>query len=511
MGTEIITGDDIRFFAQQPDTKVGIMLGQMTTLLENINDLQNDTDDKVAMLERQGWFTRMVNTVLGKNRATKQEIQRNNDKVVAYISQSVAQLYQMNMVNENIVCSLGNRMNEVYMQVTNLYQEQLNMKEQISNIMAVQQQTLETMGAFVNKLNEKIESVDNFHMLISEIQNGMYNDASALYNLCSILSQLDKRQMDDSRKMNLLRDTMERSNIITQEGRTVLQYLQDIVALPIEKVGLIYLELCNFRHNFPANLFADMIEGYHFLTDMERITKKKGTVIQRLIDTYELDADAAFSIADIADNFIESKQACLMTINNIKISESGANLNGEVKEECCEKTSSESNSDFNEEEIIEHYNQLEEDNQLEEAYRYIKPFAERGIAAAHYLLGNCYYYEIGVPQDYIKAVEWYQKAAEKDYAEAFYKLGEIYYKGEGVPQDYTKAVEWYQKAAEKDYDEAFTALGDCYFYGNGVSQDYNAAESAYKRAAERSRGYYSGEYSRKQFLKIVDMRYNHQI
>ena len=186
MITQLLTGEDTRFLAQQPEYETDIMVGQMTTLMQNITDLQNDTDDKVAQLQNQSWFKRMTNTLFGKNKVTKHEIQKNNDKVVTYISQSVAQLYNMNLINERAICSLGNRMNEVYMQVVESNQEMLNMKGQISQIMSVQQQTMEALGAFVNKLNEKIESVDNFHMLISEIQNGMYNDSSKLYNLCSI-------------------------------------------------------------------------------------------------------------------------------------------------------------------------------------------------------------------------------------------------------------------------------------------------------------------------------------
>ena len=74
-----------------------------------------------------------------------------------------------------------------------------------------------------------------------------------------------------------------------------MQCLQEIVALPQEKVGLIYLELCNFRSSFPADMFADMIENYHFLSKMEKMSKKKETLIQNVIDKYGLDADAAFS------------------------------------------------------------------------------------------------------------------------------------------------------------------------------------------------------------------------
>lgn len=65
MNTQILTGEDTRFLAQQPEYEVNIMVGQMTTLMQNITDLQNDTDDKVAQLQNQGWFKRMTNTLFG--------------------------------------------------------------------------------------------------------------------------------------------------------------------------------------------------------------------------------------------------------------------------------------------------------------------------------------------------------------------------------------------------------------------------------------------------------------
>ena len=58
-----------------------------------------------------------------------------------------------------------------------------------------------------------------------------------------------------------------------------------------------------------------------------------------------------------------------------------------------------------------------------------------------------YYNSEGVPQDYIKAAELFQKAANQGYAAAQYNLGVMYYNGEGVPQDYVKAAELFQKAA----------------------------------------------------------------
>ena len=484
MNTQLLTGEDTRFLAQQPEYEVDIMVGQMTTLMQNITDLQNDTDDKVAQLQNQGWFKRMTNTLFGRNKATKQEIQKNNDKVMTYISQSVAQLYQMDLINERVICSLGNRMNEVYLQVTEMNQEMLTMKGQISQLMAVQQQTMEALGAFVNKLNEKIESVDNFHMMISEIQNGMYNDSSKLYNLCSILSQLDKRQMEDNRKMALLKDSMEKACIITEDEITVQECLKEIVALPQEKIGLIYLELCNFRNSFPANLFADMIENYHFLSKMEKMSKKKEVLIQRVLDQYELDADAAFSIADISESFFENKQECLVNINNLQVSINDNSLNNDnqlsleeqnasIREKIIEMTSGD-NPDF------------------DAAINFIKPLVEQGYAAAQNGFGICYQYGQGVEKNEVEAVKWYRKAAEQKYAIAQYNLGVCYENGTGVEKNEVEAVKWYRKAAEQGYAKAQYNLGVCYDDGTGVEKNEVEAVKWYRKAAEQ--GYASAQY-----------------
>ncbi len=542
MDTQILTGEDTRFLAQQQEYEVTTMVGQMTTLMQNITDLQNDTDDKVAQLENQGWFKRMTNTLFGKNKATKQEIQKNGDKVVTYVSQSVAQLYNMNLINERVISSLGNRMNDVYMQVTEMYQEQLNIKGQISQIMAIQQQTMEAMGAFVGKLNEKIESVDNFHMLISEIQNGMYNDSSKLYNLCSILAQLDKRQMDDNRKMNLLNDTMLKTAIITDEDITVLKALQEIVALPQEKIGVIYLELCNFRSSFPANLFADMIESYHFLSKMEKMSKKKETIIQRVLDKYELDPDAAFTISDISESFFENKHACMVGFNNIP-------QIGMDNSSAAAYNSSQNNVNITNDVIKENVAKFykEEETDLQAIYDYLVPLAEQGFAAAQNELGAFYQYGFGCCEiDSHKALELYTQSAEQGYADGQNILGLLYQFGyDDIPADERKAeywlgkaaeqgdaeheydyakllrdlgkerecFKWAKKSAEQDYAVGQNLLGICYSNGIGVGEDHYEAFEWFEKAANNGFGmgmynlagcYYYGDGTREDYRKAVE-------
>lgn len=84
----------------------------------------------------------------------------------------------------------------------------------------------------------------------------------------------------------------------------------------------------------------------------------------------------------------------------------------------------------------------------------LKTLAEGGDAKSQKNLGNAYQDGLGVKKDYVKAVEWYQKAAEQGYAEAQCILGAHYVQGKGVEQDYVKAVDWYRKAAEQGYEKA---------------------------------------------------------
>jgi TPR repeat protein len=100
-----------------------------------------------------------------------------------------------------------------------------------------------------------------------------------------------------------------------------------------------------------------------------------------------------------------------------------------------------------------------------------KAKAEKGDAEAQCTLGWCYDDGIGVPQDYAKAVKWYQKAAEQGNAEAQYQLGLFYGCGQGVSQDHAEAAKWYRRAAEQGDARAQFELGGYYAIGQGVPQN----------------------------------------
>ena len=68
-----------------------------------------------------------------------------------------------------------------------------------------------------------------------------------------------------------------------------------------------------------------------------------------------------------------------------------------------------------------------------------------------YIAGLNYENGWGVPQDFVEAAKWYQRAADQGHLSAQYMLGHIYEKGRGVLKDDIEAVKWWRLAAEQSY------------------------------------------------------------
>ena len=139
METGIITEEDMNYLTQQSSENLNMILFGMTELMESNNR-------NIQLLENQTWYQRMAKTLSGKNKMIQQEVEQNHDKINMYMSKAMSELFNRNCIDHKVLLGLGNRLSEIY-------EDQIQLKQ--------------LLGAFVSKLNEKIESVDNFHMLIT--------------------------------------------------------------------------------------------------------------------------------------------------------------------------------------------------------------------------------------------------------------------------------------------------------------------------------------------------------
>lgn len=92
-----------------------------------------------------------------------------------------------------------------------------------------------------------------------------------------------------------------------------------------------------------------------------------------------------------------------------------------------------------------------------DAIAYWMPYAMDNDSNAQYLIANIYFDgKKDVPQDYKKAMEWYQKASKLGHHKAQLKIALMYCEGYGVLKSYKKAVTYVQKA----YDGGETIASD---------------------------------------------------
>jgi TPR repeat protein len=143
--------------------------------------------------------------------------------------------------------------------------------------------------------------------------------------------------------------------------------------------------------------------------------------------------------------------------------------------------------------------------------------ANQGDIDAEYMLGVAYSYGQGVPQNYVHAAFWYQKAASRGDEKAQLGLGELYLNG-GIlteedgpdgkskplirddgggafPQNYGLAATWLGKAAEQGNADAQNDFGSLFENGNGVPQDYAEAYFWYSLAVSKT-PFYTGNRNR---------------
>ena len=108
-----------------------------------------------------------------------------------------------------------------------------------------------------------------------------------------------------------------------------------------------------------------------------------------------------------------------------------------------------------------------------------------GKAESQYELARCYFYGIGVNQNYRQAAKWFNRAAHQGHARAEAALGMMYVQGFGVSQNYETAARLFQHAASQGLDAAQNQLGMLYAQGKGVDQNLDEASNWFQQAAEQ--------------------------
>ena len=272
-----LTKGDIDYLCDKSADNLNLVLYGMTSLME-------DTEEKVELLESQTWFQRMVNTITGKNKMTVNEVSRNHDKINVYMSEAIAELYNRNCIDHDIILGLGNRLNDVFA-------SQIELKQMF--------------GAFAEKLNKKIISIDNFHMLVTEIEQGVYsNNANPVESICKIVSLLDERTIQDQRKLDILTRAMKEAGVVTDVEVPLTEIYSKLLYLPESEAGIIAMMFENIQSEINATIARDVLCRYYFLPERVRKMKKREAVVDNVLADNQIDPNYKISTLEFYESIV---------------------------------------------------------------------------------------------------------------------------------------------------------------------------------------------------------------
>lgn len=273
-----LTEEDVAYLSDQSGKNLNMILYGMTSLME-------DTQGKVGFLESQTWFQRMANTITGKNRMTVEEISNNHEKINVYMSEAIAELYNRECIDHDIILGLGNRLNDLF---------------------AAQVELKQMLGAFVNKLNQKIISIDNFHMLTTEINQGVFNDVNPIVSICKIMAQLDTRTIQDKRKMDILIRAMQERGILLGSDILLSELLCNILYVSEPEAGIIAMMLGHIQDEYLAEVVCDTLREYYFLPEKTRKMKNREAVVMKVLQNKQIDMEYKLSPTEFYDTLIDA-------------------------------------------------------------------------------------------------------------------------------------------------------------------------------------------------------------
>jgi TPR repeat protein len=118
------------------------------------------------------------------------------------------------------------------------------------------------------------------------------------------------------------------------------------------------------------------------------------------------------------------------------------------------------------------------------ALNWLRSAAAQDSSHAEFVLGYLCHHGHGVPQDYVQAAHYYQRAVLHGHRVAPNNLAVLYQQGLGVPKDAAKAVELFRTSALRGNPTAQYNLAVAYSSGIGTSRDPHEAAYWFRASAD---------------------------
>ena len=256
----------VDLYRNASDEEISKMVAGMTAIIEG-------NEASYERMKNQKWFERIWYGITLKNKATVKEMQAKRDLLTKY---TVQILVKMNvLMNEHSEC------------IYDLYRALSVVRRDIDIV-------VDEVNSLARKLNEKIISVDNYYYLLNEIRNGKFNADTPLISLIDIMSLIDTRTANDTRKLVQLKETMEKMGFDFSKKVDISSFSDEILSLPEDSVGRVLLFCQSFSHRSRFLAYAcSLMENYFFLWESDkRIVRESGEAVATALCCANLNATA---------------------------------------------------------------------------------------------------------------------------------------------------------------------------------------------------------------------------
>lgn len=247
---KLLSVEDFVYYTQQSSQNIENIVSGMTMLI-------NDNEIKIRELENQNWFERMIKTLFGKNKATLGEIKRNKDKINIYIAETILELYNKSLVTDQYLLCLNQKTNDLLSIINKLSSEYETLQRHFKN--------------FVSELDKKIESVENFSIIISK--KDLYKSMDSSIAILDLVSKIDERIIFNQEKMDIIIYNMK--DWINDENIYFEELFESIISLNEKEANMLYLKMSTYRNNLLVDLILESIERkVYYNQDKNRILNK---------------------------------------------------------------------------------------------------------------------------------------------------------------------------------------------------------------------------------------------
>ena len=205
----IIPNEDIEYFLAQSQAETAKIMAGMNAIIEGNEQACN-------ALKSQKWYQRIWKGITRQNKATVDNMHKNQEKLSVYCVQALSLIIQQKSVSDSMI--------------TNLSCALYNTTSRIVNLELL-------VEGFASKLNEKIISIDNYNDLITDIQNDKFDTNKPFISILDVLSRIDKRTAANPEKILRIKETLIKNNFDLNAPLSLEEITKQILTLNEDAIG----------------------------------------------------------------------------------------------------------------------------------------------------------------------------------------------------------------------------------------------------------------------------------